>query len=114
MIPWTIGTDTSVSRSVWWKWTGFEPTDDFIAFARVNEAKSWEEFKSALDNFGVGAQNFIYGDTEGNIGWYPSHRLPIRANIAAGDYTYPPFLPMPGDGSCEWDGFGRAQNCLKG
>jgi penicillin amidase len=106
MIPWTIGKDEEGKPiGMSWKWTGFEPTDDLIAFVRANEAKTWDEFKSAMDNFGVGAQNFVYGDTEGNIGWYPSHRLPIRANIEAGDYSHPPFLPMPGDGSCEWNGY---------
>ena len=105
MIPWTLGKDEDGKPiGMSWKWTGFEPTDDLIAFVRANEAKTWDDFKSAMDNFGVGAQNFVYGDTEGNIGWYPSHRLPIRANIEAGDYTHPPFLPMPGDGSCEWNG----------
>ena len=106
MIPWTIDQDDDGNPvGMSWKWTGFEATDDFIAFSRANDAKNWDEFKAAMDNFGVGAQNFVYGDTSGNIGWYPSHRLPIRANIAAGDYTHPPFLPMPGDGTCEWDGF---------
>jgi len=37
---------------------------------------------------------------------YRSHNLPIRKHIAAGNYDYPPFLPMPGDtGETEWEGF---------
>jgi penicillin amidase len=88
-----------------WRWTGFEPTDEFVALDAVVHARSYEDFKEALDHFGVGAQNWVYADRAGNIGWYPSHQLPIREHIAAGDWTHPPFLPMPGEGGAEWDGF---------
>ncbi|MFO0747502.1 MAG: penicillin acylase family protein [Myxococcota bacterium] len=107
IVPWSItpnddGTFTAMSFA----WTGFQPTDELGAVFRIDTVASFDGFKAALDRFGVGAQNWIYGDQSGDIGWYPSHLLPIRKNIAAGNYDYPPFLPMPGDTSdCAWDGF---------
>jgi len=106
VVPWTIGTDTEGNPTFMsWKWTGFEPTRDYTAVFELNRAKNVEEFKAALDFFDVGAQNWLWADREGNIAWYPSHQLPVRAHTQAGDTTNPPFLPMPGDGTAEWDGF---------
>lgn len=107
IIPWSFRTDgDGQDIAMSWQWTGFEPTEDYGAVYRLASVTSYDDFKAALDRFGVGAQNWIYGDTDGDIGWYPSHLVPIREHIAAGDTTYPPFLPMPGDtGETEWDGF---------
>ncbi len=107
IIPWSFQDDKNGAPiAVSWKWTGFEPTDDLVAVWGLNRATDVSSFKSALDNFGVGAQNWIWGDVTGDIAWYPSHLLPVRKHIAAGDTTYPPFLPMPGHtGATEWDGF---------
>jgi penicillin amidase len=106
MIPWGYDTDKDDNpMGMSWRWTGFEPTRDFLGIFALNSIKSPEDFKAALDLFDVGAQNWIYGDVNGNIAWYPSHQLPVRSHIAAGDTTHPPYLPMPGDGSAEWDGF---------
>jgi penicillin amidase len=107
IVPWSFrekedGTFVAMS----WKWTGFEVTEELGAVTRINLAKNWDEFRQALDYFSVGSQNWVYGDKQGNIGWFPSHRVPIRKNIAAGDTRFPPFLPMPGDtGEAEWTGF---------
>ena len=106
VLPWSYGNDAQGKPVLMsWRWTGFEATDEMISLLELNKATNAEEVKAALDHFGVGAQNWVYGTTSGDIGWYPSHRLPIRANIAAGDYAHPPFFPMPGDGTAEWDGF---------
>jgi len=106
IIPWSFRTAGEDQLAVSWKWTGFEPTEELSAVHSLATVASFADFKAALDHFGVGAQNWIYGGTDGDIGWYPSHNLPIRKNIAAGNYNYPPFLPMPGDtGDNEWDGF---------
>jgi len=107
LIPWsfaeTAGGDP-IAFSV--RWTGYEATDELSAIWGLNKAGTVAEIKAALDDFGVGAQNWVFGLKSGEIGWYPSHNLPIRKNIAAGDTTYPPFLPMPGDTSdTDWDGF---------
>ena len=67
---------------------GFEATDELTTVWGLNMMKSVDDFKEA-NHFDVGAQDWVYGDKDGNIAWYPSHRLPIRPNK-----DYPPFLPL--------------------
>ncbi len=106
VVPWSYGTDNDGKPMLMtWQWTGFQPTQDYSAVFRLNQATSVEEFRSALDHFGVGAQNWVWGDKEGNIAWYPSHLLPLRKHLEEGSTEFPPFLPMPGDGTTEWVGF---------
>jgi penicillin amidase len=57
------------------------------------------EFRGALRNYGGPMQNFIYADTQGNIGWIAAGKVPIRKT---GDGS------LPYDGSTndgEWTGF---------
>ncbi|TNF33777.1 MAG: penicillin acylase family protein [Deltaproteobacteria bacterium] len=107
IIPWSFTDDADgepIAFSL--KWTGFEATDELSAIWGLNTAASVDDIKAALDKFGVGAQNWVFGLKSGEIGWYPSHNMPIRKHIANGDTLYPPFLPMPGDTSdTNWDGF---------
>ncbi len=61
------------------KWTAFDPkNNDFEAFHRFNRAKDWNEFTAALRGYGGAAQNFVFADTKGNIGWYAASKIPIR------------------------------------
>lgn len=82
------------------KWTAFDPkNNEFEVFYRWNRAKNWNEFKGALKGYGGAAQNFIYADTKGNIGWYAASKIPIRR---VGDGS------LPYDGSTndgDWVGF---------
>ncbi|MFZ1699369.1 MAG: penicillin acylase family protein [Pyrinomonadaceae bacterium] len=61
------------------KWTAFDPkNNEFEAFYRWNRARNWSEFKAGLRTYGGAAQNFVYADVKGNIGWYAASRIPIR------------------------------------
>lgn len=72
------------------KWTAFDPKNNELdAFYSVNHAKNWDDFKKAFKLYGGAMQNFIYADTQGNIGWYAAGRVPIRRT---------------GDGSLPYDG----------
>jgi penicillin amidase len=55
-----------------------------------------------LKDFMVGEQNFIMADRDGNIGYMAPARIPIRNWDLR---SYPPYLPLPGDGSFEWEGY---------
>ena len=71
-------------------WTARNPQNaEFEAFYLLNRAKNWTEFKGALRTYGGATQNFVYGDTKGNIGWYAAGRIPVRKT---------------GDGSMPYDG----------
>ena len=61
------------------KWTAFDPRNsEFETFYRWNRARNWDDFKGALKSYGGAAQNFVYADVKGNIGWYAASRIPIR------------------------------------
>jgi penicillin amidase len=81
------------------KWTGFEFSDEVDAFYRINTAKNWEQFKSGLKEFCAPAQNFIYADTLGNIGYKAAGKIPIRKTENKNDFIFPSYTNM------EWQGF---------
>ena len=61
------------------KWTAFDPKNDtFEAFYKLNSAKNWEDFKSALSRYGGATQNFVYADVKGNIGFHNAGAIPVR------------------------------------
>ena len=91
--------NTYKNKLLTFKWTGFENSDEVDAFYKINKAKNWGEFKSGLKEFGVPAQNFIYADTSGNIGYKAAGKIPIRKTENKNDYIYPSHSNM------EWTGF---------
>lgn len=107
IIPWSYGRDSDgKTYAMSFNWTGLEATGELSAIWGLGKAASVSDFHTALDKFGCGAQNWVFGLDNGDIGWYPAHNLPIRKHIAAGNTDWPPFLPMPGDTSdTQWDGF---------
>jgi penicillin amidase len=81
------------------RWTGFESSRAIGAALAINRARSWDDFRAAVAEWDVPAQNFIYADTDGHYGYLMGGTLPIRAR---GDGR----LPVPGwDGTHEWVGY---------
>jgi len=81
------------------RWTAAEAGSYQFPFLDVNRAKNWEEFRGALKRFPGPAQNFVYADRAGNIGYQATGMLPIRR-------SYPGDVPVDGaSGENEWDGF---------
>ncbi len=86
------------------RWTGNEISNEAKAFYLVNRARTWDEFKQGLRHFAVPAQNFVYADVEGNIGYYTGGKLPIRS-------VKGPTLPLPGwTDEFDWKGFVRFED----
>ncbi len=82
------------------RWVALEPDRLFAAVLGVNRASSWEEFRDALRHWSAPAQNFVYADRAGNIGYVMPGRVPRRAAGHDGR------LPVPGwSGEYEWRGF---------
>ncbi len=80
-------------------WTALTPSTPFEAIWGFDKAQNWEEFRIAASNFHVPAQNLLYADVEGNIGYQMPGDVPIRSK---GDGT----LPVPGwTDEYEWTGF---------
>ncbi len=76
-----------------------EETDTFdFPFLDLNRAGNWEEFNAALRRFTGPAQNFVYADIDGNIGYHVAGPVPVREGCG-GD------IPADGTlGTCRWTG----------
>ncbi|MEI3843307.1 MULTISPECIES: penicillin acylase family protein [Microbacterium] len=80
------------------RWTALDPGTTSTAIFRMGTAKDFDDFRAAAELFDVPAQNLVYADTEGNIGYQTPGRLPIRG---AGNG----WLPQPGWSSAyDWRG----------
>jgi penicillin G amidase len=91
------------------RWTGMSPPGEFEAFMAVSKAKNVDEAIAAMGPFQVGAQNFVFGDTEGHIRYTTHSHVPIRPKEAfAWDPKTAkgqlPCLVLPGDKGLEWSG----------
>ena len=87
------------NRKLALKWTIFDPQALKIPFFAVDSAKDWQEFRGALSSFGAPAQNVMYADVDGHIGYQATGLIPIRAS---GDGS----VPVPGqDDAHEWTGY---------
>ena len=77
-----------LNKKVTLKWTGQEMSDEVLSFYNLNRAGNWTEFKDAIQDFKVPNQNIVYGDVNGNIGYYCSGLIPIRTGT---NRIYPKF-----------------------
>lgn len=59
-------------------WTALKPTATADAILGLNLATNWDEFRAAAADFAVPAQNLVYADREGHIGYQAPGRIPIR------------------------------------
>jgi penicillin amidase len=85
------------------QYAGFSGTREFETFRRLNYARNLTEFKVALQYFDVGSQNFIYGDIEGNIGYFTTGEVPLREDLQQGFVNgAPPWFIRDGQGGNEW------------
>ncbi len=81
------------------QWTALQPGTTAQAIFALNLAQDFAQFRAAAALFDVPAQNLVYADREGNIGYQAPGRLPIRG---AGDGS----MPQPGwDSRYDWQGY---------
>ena len=80
------------------RWTALDPSNVFEAFIQINRAENCAQFHQALRKFSDPAQNVVYADVQGNIGYTMNGRIPVRAQ---GDGS----VPVSGwTGENEWIG----------
>jgi penicillin G amidase len=83
------------------RWTAIDPrvpdrgAETFFGAMR---AGNWEEFRAAVSHFVAPAQNFVYADVDGHIGYTASGVVPLRSGFSG-------MLPTSGTGETEWTGF---------
>jgi penicillin amidase len=78
-----------------WLEPGMAP---YLGSSSYMTATNWKEFSKAMNQWGSPSENQVYADIENNIGWKPGGLTPVRKN-------WDGLLPVPGDGSYEWEGF---------
>jgi penicillin G amidase len=99
-MPPTRGPTPPAREPLAFRWTALDADDATLpAFLKLNEAHNWDQFTSALRDFVVPSQNFVYADVDGHIGYYAPGHIPIRAS---GDGS----SPAEGwTGNAEWTGW---------
>ncbi len=80
------------------QWAALKPGQLFKAVLLINRAQNWAQFREALRYWDTPAQNFVYADVDGNIGYQLPGNIPVRRN---GDGR----APVPGwTSEHEWVG----------
>jgi penicillin amidase len=69
----------------------------YLASLRMDQARTWEEFREACSYSRIPAENMVWADRDGHIGHQAVGVSPIRTNWSG-------LVPVPGDGRYEWDG----------
>ncbi len=77
------------------RWTALDDVCEFAAFRGLMRAANWDDFRAALREYRGPAQNFVYADADGNIGYYVAANVPVRGS---------------GDGSVPYDGAADAND----
>ena len=81
------------------RWTATEPGGLSSVYNWLGKAQNWEEFRSIMKRVWGPAQNAVYADVKGNIGYVMAARVPIRKK-GHGE------IPYLGDTDAyEWTGY---------
>lgn len=81
------------------RWTATEPGGLANTYNWLGKVRNWEEFRNVLKRAWGPAQNIVYADVDGNIGYLMAARVPIRKK-GHGE------IPFPGDtDDYEWTGY---------
>ncbi len=82
-------------------WTATADVDGtFDAIFRINTVGTFEEFRAAFRSYGSPAQNFVYADVDGHIGYVFPGQVPIRADKRDDGAR----IRSGSDGKHEWTG----------
>ncbi|MGA6925030.1 MAG: penicillin acylase family protein [Desulfosarcina sp.] len=81
------------------RWAPVEAMEPAMGVTELILAQDAEDVRRRLARVNIIMLNFVFGDTNGDIGWHVSGRLPIREN---GDGTLPVAVT---DGRDNWLGF---------
>jgi penicillin G amidase len=81
------------------RWTATEPGGLANSYMLLGKAQNWEEFRNLMKRVWGPAQNAVYADVKGNIGYILAARVPTRKKGHSE-------VPEPGDtDDYEWTGY---------
>jgi hypothetical protein len=82
------------------RWTGIHPDAapdrTFEAVLGLDTAASWDDFRASLALYEAPAQNFVYADVDGRVGYQLPGYVPIRSD--PGDRSDRPVSGSDGSG----------------
>jgi penicillin G amidase len=79
-------------------WTGLDEGGGTIeAFFGLEASRNWGEFLAAARRIQAPAQNLVYADVDGHIGYAASGSMPVRPRADG-------LVPVPGAGEDDWAG----------
>lgn len=91
--------DTVLQKAVAVEAAWLEPGGaPYLASLRMDQSQTWEEYREACAYNHVPAENMIWADREGNIGWQATGLPPIRKGFSG-------LVATLGDGSQDWEGY---------
>ncbi|NOY77134.1 MAG: penicillin acylase family protein [Calditrichaeota bacterium] len=81
------------------KWTGYTISDETDAIYKMNRASNWKDFVQALRLYRSPAQNIVFADDGGNIGYWCTGAIPVRKGFTG-------TFPLNGATTAtDWSGF---------
>jgi penicillin amidase len=81
------------------RWAALQHSTALKSLLLINRARNFDEFREALRYWDTPSQNFVYADTDGNIGYQAPGLIPIRAKGEG-------LIPAPGwTDEYEWEGY---------
>jgi len=81
------------------RWTGHDISDETLAIYKMNRASGWKEFVAALRLYRSPAQNIVFADDGGNIGYWCTGAIPVRKGFTG-------TFPLNGATTAtDWSGF---------
>lgn len=102
-----LSMDTENHRAVSIRWVLQEAGNDLDFIQALMTSTTTQEALDSLAPIRAINQNWVIMDREGDIAWNPKVAIPKRPWA---DTDTPNWLPLPGDGSAEWDGYLAAED----
>ena len=99
--------DPNEKRTISLRWTIYDPANLTDPFFAVDSANDWPSMLAAFADWGGPAQNLIYADDAGHIGYHALGRIPIRgdSNNPSPLASVPTDVAAPDAASHEWSGY---------
>jgi penicillin amidase len=91
-------------RAISLRWTIYDPGNVSVPFFGINSATDWPSLHAAVAEWGGPAQNMVFADDQGHIGYHALGKIPVRGSL-----TQPSAIsPVPSDAldkTQEWVGY---------
>lgn len=102
-----ISKDVAAGTAVTLRWVAQDAGNDIDFLFELMRADTTQAAADSLGPVRTINQNWVIIDTNGDIAWAPQAAIPLRP-WASMELAH--WLPLPGDGSAEWQGYATAEN----